>query len=263
MKCIGILPAAGLASRLMPLRYPKELLPVAFVRDDNNGSLRPILVAEYSLLAMRRAGIRRCLITISDRKPELLRYFADGSDLGLKIAYVHQPVPLGLAQAVDAGLEWISDAQVCLALPDTVFKPFDAIHALRTEIAASQADLVLGVFPTTEPERLGPVRLTRDGRVTEVLDKPPKIDIHNTWGVAIWSPRFSQFLHDRVVSSPEAASEPIGEIFNAAVGGGLDVRAVHFPHGSYMDLGTVEGLGVLVLHEGELGAHENEDSAPF
>src|SRR5437660_7533857 len=120
---IGILPAAGLGSRLRPLRSPKELLPIAFLRDPITGAVRPMLAAEYSLQAMRGAGVRRCVMVVSDRKPELLRYFGDGTDAGLSIAYVNQPEPLGLASAIDAAFEWSGECHVCLALPDTVFSP--------------------------------------------------------------------------------------------------------------------------------------------
>ena len=46
--------------------------------DEPDGSMRPILAAEYSLLAMKEAGIERCVIVVNDAKTEILKYFGDG-----------------------------------------------------------------------------------------------------------------------------------------------------------------------------------------
>src|SRR4051812_8626272 len=145
---IGIMPAGGLGTRLHPLKYPKELLPVAYVADESSGLVRPVLVAEYALSAMREADIVRCVMIITERKMELLRYISDGAHLGVSVAYVHEPEPRGVAAAVDAAFSWIADANVCFAVPDTVFFPRDALSTIKQTLLQQGADLVLGVFPT-------------------------------------------------------------------------------------------------------------------
>lgn len=246
-KIIGILPAAGIASRLLPFSYPKELLPVFFVTDRQNNKVCPKVAAEYSIMAMQYAGIKLYLVTISDNKTEIMRYFNNGGKLGINIAYLHQETPYGLPHAVNLGFEWFRDSYVCLALPDTIFYPFNAINIVRKKILSSQADLVLGVFPTSNPEQLGPVRFDSDGKVLEVLDKPKNINIFNTWGIAVWSPRFSLLLHQFLDASLENIQQPLGYIFNIAISKGLNVEAHFFEKGKYLDLGTAEGLGSLVF----------------
>lgn len=248
-KFIGILPAAGLGSRLLPSRYPKELLPVFFIADNNNEKIQPRVVAEYSLKAMKYAEIQLCLLTISDRKTEIMRYFGDGTDIGVNIAYLHQMKPSGLTNAIDLGFHWFGDNCICLALPDTIFSPFTAISTICQEMIKRQSDLILGVFPTQNPEQLGPVRIESDGSVSEVLEKPSNPDIYNTWGIAAWTPRFTQFFHDVVSSQPQIAEKSIGYIFNLAVIEGLKVDAVFFPDGKYIDLGTPEGIGTIIHHQ--------------
>lgn len=247
---IGILPAAGLATRLRPFRYPKELLPIVYVTDGDSARVRPRLVAEYALDAMRKAGIPRCFIVISEWKTEIFRYFGNGMEMGIQIAYLHQPVANGLVGAISTGMQWFGNSYVCLTLPDTIFFPMNAIAVLRKEILISGSDLILGVFPTAEPEHLGPVRIAADGCVLEVLDKPAQTELYNTWGNAIWSQRFTQFLQDYLNTHPEAPEHSIGEIFNHAVTQGLKVDAVFFGEGQYIDIGRVEGIGSLVLSNG-------------
>ncbi len=261
---IGILPAAGVASRLTPFRYPKELLPIVFAPDRRTGRVRPLPAIEYALEAMRRASVKRCLVVIADWKTELVRILGDGAEAGVRVAYLHRAVPRGLADAIDAGHPWFEGRQVCLALPDTIFYPTEAIRAVRAEATASGADLVLGVFPASRPEDLGPVRVGADGSVLEVLEKPAATDLRNTWGVAVWSPRLSDLLHERVGAREDAGAGPelaLGHVFQAAVGRGFSVRAVEFPEGSYVDLGRAESVGSLLLRtdpRAEGGATEAE-----
>ena len=249
-RLIGILPAAGQGRRLHPFRYPKELLPIAFLPQDNGIGVRPIPVAEYSLRAFGVAGVGQCLLVVADWKTEIIRYFGDGRDLGMKIAYLNQNEASGLADAVDLGFEWLRGDNVCLALPDTVFRPINAVASICNKLTGRDLDLVLGVFPTNQPEHLGPVRISADGRVIEVQDKPLQTDIMNTWGVAAWSAPFTQFLHDALSSMKGEPHPPIGHFFNLAVKEGLNVHALYFKDGLYIDVGMADGIGSLVLGKG-------------
>ena len=249
---VGVLPAAGWASRLRPLRYPKELLPILFTLEAESGHPRPILAAEYSLIAMRDAGICKCIIIINEHKSEIFKYFGDGSDIGMHLIYGVQSNPTGLPQAIDAAKYWVDGDHVCLTLPDTVFSPKGAVAEIWTEIRSSEVDLVLGVFPTSEPENLGPVRFSEDGSVIEVQDKPARTEMRNTWGMAIWSPRFTSFLSDQTQKWANAVDttkeHSLGEVFDAAVRSGFRVRCVNFAKGSFIDVGKPEGLGAIVLN---------------
>jgi predicted O-linked N-acetylglucosamine transferase (SPINDLY family)/dTDP-glucose pyrophosphorylase len=243
---VGILPAAGAASRLQPLRSPKELLPILYVETDDGAGLQPIAAAEFALASMYLAGVRHCFVVMSDAKPELPRYFGDGSDRNMALGYLVQPAPRGLADAVDVATPWVGDRCCCLALPDTVFSPPDALDRVCRELIDSAADLVLGVFPVANPCQLGPVRIDAGGAVLEVLEKPAATDLANSWGIAAWSPKFTRFLHQRLAADGAERHPSIGTLFNAALGDGLAVRALAFPGGEYLDAGTPQGLKRLV-----------------
>jgi len=242
---VGIIPAAGLGTRLRPFRYPKELLPITFA--EAPGGLRPMLAIEVALRALLAAGVTHALTVVSSTKLELVRLLGDGSALGMHLAYLHQADALGLADAVDRAFPWVDQRSCFLVLPDTLFSPPDALLQVRDLLEEGDADLVLGLFPTDRPEQLGPVRIDGEGRVVEVLEKPSQTDLGNTWGIAGWGPRFTDFLHHRCQAEPEARRASIGLAFHAAAQADLDVRAVFFPHGTYRDVGTAQALAELVL----------------
>jgi glucose-1-phosphate thymidylyltransferase len=235
MNYVGIIPAAGLASRLGPLGYPKELLPITYVQGEG-GHLRPLPVIEASLRQLRTAEITRAMVITSERKPELAQYLGGGGAIGLDIAYVQQTRAEGLAAAVALTAPWTKGSASCLLLPDTIVRPLDALKTMRAAFEARGADLVLGVFPTAKPKELGPVRFDAELRVTEVQDKPAETDLANSWGMAVWGARFSEMI---VAAAPNAN---LGLLFHQAAQNGLIVVACWFADGEFHDVGTPKGL---------------------
>ena len=74
------------------------------------------------------------------------------------------------------------------------------------------------------------------------LDKPQTPPHNRVWTVACWAPRFTEFLHQYVASSSITGVVVLGHVFQAAVEDGFNVRALWFPAGEYIDIGTLEGL---------------------
>lgn len=239
---VGIVPAAGLGSRLRPLRAPKELLPILYAESADGAGLRPIPVAELALAALRLAGIRRCFVIVSDAKPEIARYLGDGRERDMALAYVMQDAPDGLADAVDRAFPWIRDRFSCLALPDAVFQPPTAIDSVCRHLLETDADLVLGLFPVPNAHELGAVRLDGQGVVVEILEKPAETDLTLAWGVAAWSPAFTEFLHERLHRDGPSAHPSITTLFEQARREGLATRAVTFESGAFFDVGTPVGI---------------------
>lgn len=243
---VGILPAAGLAERLQPLVAAKELLPVGFALDEQTSQVRPVPIAEYAVRAMVEAGAHRCIMVVGEHKTELIRYFGNGSRFGIPMAYVAQPSPEGLAAAITEAAPWVGGANVCLALPDSVFRPASAMARICERLTDTGADLVLGVFPTDTPERFGVVR-SEGEMVRAVMEKPPHTDLRNAWGIAAWTPTFTRMLTD---SAAVLRTVSITNAFDLAVESGMDVRAVHFDSGQYVDIGTIDSLSALILRGG-------------
>jgi glucose-1-phosphate thymidylyltransferase len=241
MDFVGLIPAAGRATRLAPFRYPKELLPIGYELTPQGGA-RPRAVAEYGVEAIKAAGIDHLFFVVAPWKLDVVTYFGDGGQFGVSVGYLYQEEARGLPHAVDIAYPWIGGRHVALVLPDTIVTPADALARLRTRYLDTGADLALAVFPTEQAWRLGPVVMS-GGKVERVLDKPRGPAPANTWGAAIWGERFAALLHEGLGDADPAAGEPVlGMFFDLAVRRGLKAVAVEFPGGSFEDAGTSEGI---------------------
>src|ERR1700710_2557914 len=101
----GIIPAAGVGSRIQPLAFSKELLPVGSrLRGSEE---RPRAVSEYLVERMVAGGADKLCFVISPRKSDIMQYY--GARLwGADIAYVVQPNPGGLCDAVFRAIPLVS-----------------------------------------------------------------------------------------------------------------------------------------------------------
>src|SRR3954466_5085420 len=124
----GVIPAAGIGSRIQPLAFSKELLPVGSRMED--GTEHPRAVSEYIVERMIRAGATKLCFVIAPGKSDIISYYA-GSIGPASIAYVVQPKASGLCDAIFRALPLISpDEHVLIGLPDTIWFPCDALVSL-------------------------------------------------------------------------------------------------------------------------------------
>ncbi|MFC0513599.1 nucleotidyltransferase family protein [Mucilaginibacter angelicae] len=239
-KIYGLLPAAGLATRMRPFRYPKELLPIHYQFVDETEYVRPKLLIEHSLEALNLGGVNDLYIVVPEWKPEIMRYLEDGAQFGHSISYLYNSKALGLADALLSGYPWLCDKITCFAMPDTIFSPPTAFRDIITELQTKNADLVLGIFPTDEAQHFGPVEFDATGKVLQVWEKPAEPKVNNAWGIAVWNSRFWDFF-----KSEAAALEPgvsITHTFNRAARQGLKVQSVYFENGWYKDIGRINQI---------------------
>ncbi|MBL8150289.1 MAG: sugar nucleotidyltransferase [Blastocatellia bacterium] len=243
-KAIGIIPAAGHGTRLHPFRYPKELFPIGYVNGEGSSDLKLKVACQYVLDCLIKAGIYQAHVIVSDHKFEVLRFLADGEEYGLSLSYLYQREIKGLPFAIDCAYNWTKDSLSALVLPDTILEPYDCVYKSLLFLEESQADVVLGVFPTEHPERLCPVHFDKKGNVYKLYDKDASQSIMNTWGIAVWTPNFAEFLHQHVKkSSPLIGKELVlAEVFNEAIVSGLKVNAIEIPKGKFWDIGTSSSL---------------------
>src|SRR5829696_3559419 len=93
----GIIPAAGAGTRIQPLAFSKELLPVGSRLDGQTE--RPRAVSEYLVERMITGGAKKICFVISPGKSDILEYY--GAGIGeTDMAFVVQPRPAGLCDAL-------------------------------------------------------------------------------------------------------------------------------------------------------------------
>ena len=228
----GIIPAAGNGTRIQPLAFSKELLPVGS-RLDAGGVERPRAVSEYLIERMVRAGAGKICFVISPWKSDILQYY--GGQVGdVDVAYVCQAGAVGLCDAIFRALPVIPrDEPVIIGLPDTIWFPADALCALPDD------RMSFLLFPVERPELFDAVDTDADGRVREIQVKSPEARTNWIWG-AFKMPGGT--LHDlhRLWIERDRRDEYIGTLVNAwldAGGAAWGVRA----GSSYVDVGTLNG----------------------
>jgi glucose-1-phosphate thymidylyltransferase len=247
---VGLIPAAGRATRIAPLPCSKELFPVGFHSEDGGRSVRPKPVGQYLLEHYRRAGAHRVHIVIRKGKWDIPEYFGDGSSLGLSISYLIMNLPHGAPYTVDQASSFIAEATVVFGFPDILVEPADAFTRLLAHLEETNADAVLGLFPTNQPHLCDPIVFDSQGRIREILIKPAQSDLRHTWTIAAWTPRFTRFLHEHLAGLERSAANSstprseiyMGHVFNAALQSGLRVEGLHLPGAHFLDIGIPENL---------------------
>jgi glucose-1-phosphate thymidylyltransferase len=225
----GIIPAAGMGTRIQPLAFSKELLPVgSYVSAQGE---RPRAVSEYLVERMVKGGVDKICFVISPGKSDILDYFG-GHALSANIFYAVQPQPAGLCDAIFRALPLIPpEEEVCIGLPDTIWFPEDALSRLPSGC------LSLLLFPVEHPERFDAVITTEEDEVLEVRVKDMHAGTKWIWGAFRMPAVILRELHELWKTRQD---EYLGTLINAylACGG----RAYGFNIGeSYVDVGTLNG----------------------
>jgi glucose-1-phosphate thymidylyltransferase len=248
---IGLLPAGGQATRIAPLPCSKELYPISFRRVKGNHSLRPKVVCHYLLEQMRLAGINKAYVVLREGKWDIPTYLGDGAMLNMHLAYLMMHLPFGAPYTLNQAYPFVQQTLVALGFPDIIFQPADAFVHLLAQQAATQADVVLGLFPTDQPQTADMVEWGDDGQVRRIVIKPAQTDLRYAWIIAVWTPIFTHFMHEYLEAiqkdaqgkaSPKQRELFVGHVFQAAIEAGLRVEKFLFPQGSYLDIGTPDNL---------------------
>lgn len=227
----GIIPAAGRGSRIQPLAFSKELLPVGSRLDA--GVERPCAVSEYLLERMVAGGATKICFVISPGKSDILAYYGDGFGPAAA-AYVVQPSPNGLCDAIFRAAPLIApEEQVIIGLPDTIWFPETGFAELPDE------SLSFLLFPVENPEFFDAVVCDPDGNVLEIQVK--QADATSSW---IWGgfKMPGEVLHDlRTLWLARARrDEYLGTLVNAYLASGGRARGIKAGT-SYVDVGTLNG----------------------
>lgn len=227
----GIIPAAGGGTRIQPLAFSKELLPVGSRFDGTTE--RPRAVSEYLVERMINCGATKICFVISPGKSDILEYFGGGIGAA-EIAYIVQPRPSGLCDAIFRALPLIHpEESVVVGLPDTVWFPEDGLCALGDD------GLSFLLFPVERPELFDAVVTDDDSRVLEIQVKERNPRSAWIWGAFRISGRILHELFE-LWCRRNPRDEYIGTLVNAYIAEGGKARGVRAGH-AYVDVGTLNG----------------------
>lgn len=247
MEIIGLIPAGGKASRLGKLPFSKEVYPINPIVDEKRNN--PRVISEYLLKYYRAAGIKQVYFIIRRGKWDILDYFGDGEEQQLNIGYLIINKSYGVPFTLDQAYPFIQNKYVALGFPDIIFQPENAYSELITRIQATNADIILGVFPIKNYQSWDRIEFDQSGRIRGIVVKQNRTDLNLGWTIAIWNPTFSEFMHEQLQeflkqrnSRKEISEIYAGDIIDAAIKKGLKTDYVIFEKGSCIDLGTPDEL---------------------
>lgn len=246
----GIVPAAGMGTRIQPLAFSKELLPVGSRLEGDVE--RPRAISEYLVERMILGGATKVCFVISPGKSDILAYYGGGVGPAY-VCYAVQPRPAGLCDAIFRALPLVPpDEPVVVGLPDTIWFPEDGLQMLPDDA------LSFLLFPVERPEFFDAVVTDDAGRVREIQVKQPGAASSWVWGAFKMPGRVLGELHDLWCERGQH-DEYIGTLVNAylqAGGAAWGIRAGE----AYVDVGTLHGYREAIS---VLGARAADEVAAF
>src|SRR4051812_18232628 len=225
----GLILSGGKGTRLRPLTYTsaKQLVPVAN---------KPVLF--YGIEAMARAGITEVGIIIAPQTGAEIRAAAgDGAQFGVRITYIEQVAPLGLAHAVLTAEPFIGADPFVMYLGDNLLR--DGITNLVDEFRTNSPDALILLTPVDDPEHYGVAELEGD-RVTRLVEKP-KDPPSNLALVGVYMFTQKIFEAGRAIKPSGRGELEITDAIQHLVDGGLRVDS-HVVHGWWKDTGQVQDM---------------------
>ncbi len=157
----GIVLAGGAGTRLYPvtLAASKQLLPVYD---------KPMIY--YPISTLMLGGIRDILVISTPHDlPRFKEVLGDGSQFGIRLTYLEQPKPEGIAQAFILGKQFIGGDPVCLVLGDNIF--YGDYTFLREALKQQSGATIFG-YRVADPERYGVVAFDKAGKALSIEEKP-------------------------------------------------------------------------------------------
>jgi glucose-1-phosphate thymidylyltransferase len=246
-RIIGLVPAAGQATRLSPLPFSKELYPIGHMRFKDVDDFRPKPVCIYLLEKMKAAGIKDVYIILRKGKWDIPGYLGDGSLLDMNFAYLIMNIPYGVPYTLNQAFPFLQDTVVAFGFPDIIFKTDNAYKQLLTHQINTNADVVLGLFPVDRPNKFHMVELSYDLKVEKIVMNPKVTHLKYTWIIAVWTENFSRFMNDLLINKKKIESSKtnhdrrelhLSEVIQHAIDNKLLVEGVIYPTGYCLDIGT-------------------------
>ncbi len=159
----GLILSGGKGTRLYPLTFTraKQLIPVAN---------KPVLARVIE--AIREAGVREVGIVVGHTAAEIKEALGDGESWGVKLSYIHQESPEGLAHAVKISRAFLGDDPFVMFLGDNVIE--GGISNLIRDFADNQWNSQIVLKEVENPSAYGVAKMRPDGGIEQLIEKPAR-----------------------------------------------------------------------------------------
>jgi len=224
----GLILSGGKGTRLRPLTYTsaKQLVPVAN---------KPVLF--YGIEAMAEAGLTEIGIVVGDTHAEIRAAVGDGSQFGVRVTYIPQDAPLGLAHAVKISQPFLQDEPFVMYLGDNLLNR--GIVSFVQEFAREKPAAQILLTKVPDPQMFGVAQL-ENGRVVRLVEKPKEpIGDLALVGVYMFGPEIFESVN-RIKPSFRNELE-ITDAIQDLIDRGLTVKP-HIVEGWWKDTGKLEDM---------------------
>ncbi len=224
----GLILSGGKGTRLRPLTFTqaKQLVPVAN---------KPVLF--YGIEALQEAEIKEIGIVVGDTKDEIKEAAGDGSRWGLRITYIEQEAPLGLAHAVKISEGFLGDEPFVMYLGDNILK--SGIKSLVEEFKEKKPNSLILLTEVPDPRLFGVAEL-KDGKVVRLVEKPKK-PMSNLALVGVYMFDFHVFEAINAIKPSWRNELEITDSIQYLVDHGYEVHP-HLVSGWWKDTGKIEDI---------------------
>jgi glucose-1-phosphate thymidylyltransferase len=224
----GLILSGGKGTRLRPLTFTqaKQLVPVAN---------KPVLF--YGIEALQEAGIKDIGIVVGDTKDEIKEAAGDGSRWGLRITYIEQEAPLGLAHAVKISEDFLGEEPFVMYLGDNILK--SGIKSLVEEFKEKKPNSLILLTEVPDPGLFGVAEL-KDGKVVRLVEKPKK-PMSNLALVGVYMFDFHVFEAINAIKPSWRNELEITDAIQYLVDHGYEVHP-HLVSGWWKDTGRIEDI---------------------
>jgi len=157
----GLILAGGFGTRLRPLTFTgaKQLIPVAN---------KPIIF--YGIEALSKAGVEELGIVVGDTAEEIKAVVGNGENWGIKISYIRQEAPLGLAHAIKISKDFLGDESFIMYLGDNILK--EGIEDFVAQFNENKPNALILLTEVSNPQEFGVAVIDERGGVKKLIEKP-------------------------------------------------------------------------------------------
>jgi glucose-1-phosphate thymidylyltransferase len=158
----GVILHGGFGTKLRPLTHtgPKQLIPIAN---------RPI--SQYVLEDLQSSGITEIAIILGNIHSEkVIEHYGDGEKFGVKIHYLHQDKPKGIAHAISLCKDYANNQPFIVYLGDNLLK--GGIKNFVESFENSNYDAMILLCEVKNPQRFGVAKFDENGKLIQLIEKP-------------------------------------------------------------------------------------------
>ncbi len=248
----AIIPCAGRGKRLHPLTFTnaKPVIPIAN---------KPLVL--YAIEAIKQVGITEIGLVVGDNGNDLKNVLGDGSDYGVKLEYIFQEKPLGIAHTIKVSQDFLGDESFLMYLGDNLLQ--DTLEGPVEKFTNNKCNSVIVLCETEKPELFG-IALIENNRVVKLIEKP-KDSPSNLAAIGIYL--FDKTVHDIIKNQkPSGRGElEITDAIQGLIDNGARVEH-HTITGWWIDAGNPDDMietNRLVLQDlkGTIEGEVDEDSS--